>query len=187
MLRTDTSSSGIWGTVWLECVPPVSIEQVVPITTEDRSGFRVEVGVRSGSRLGVDNDMAVGSKVEVTLSSKKPGCADITREQPVAGGGALTVVAGLELPPACRHLWSPKSPFLYNLTIALTQGGRVVDTVASYAGLRTYTVGAVDGVIRPLLNGKFVYQMATLDQGFWPDGNCKLTLSRFVALPSLLN
>ena len=60
----------------------------------------------------------------------------------------------------------------------------MVDTVASYAGLRTYTVGAVDGVIRPLLNGKFVYQIATLDQGFWPDGNCKLTLSRFVALPS---
>jgi len=29
----------------------------------------------------------------------------------------------------------------------------------------------VDGVMRPLLNGKFVYQMATLDQGFWPDGN----------------
>ena len=88
-------------------MPPVSIEQVVPITTEDRSGFRVEVGVRT-SRLGVDNDIAAGSKVEVTLSSKKPGCADITREQPVAGGGALTVVAGLELPPACRHLWSPK-------------------------------------------------------------------------------
>ena len=141
-------------------MPPVSIEQVVPITTEDRSGFRVEVGVRtSTSRLGVDNDMAAGSKVEVTLSSKKPGCADITREQPVAGGGALTVVAGLELPPTCRHLWSPKSPFLYNLTVLLTQGGRVVDTVASYAGLRTYTVGAVDGVMRPLLNGKFVYQM----------------------------
>ena len=49
----------------------------------------------------------------------------------------------------------------------------MVDTVASYAGLRTYTVGAVDGVIRPLLNGKFVYQMSTLDQGFWPDGNCR--------------
>ena len=109
-------------------MPPVSIEQVVPITTEDRSGFRVEVGVRT-SRLGVDNDIAAGSKVEVTLSSKKPGCADITREQPVAGGGALTVVAGLELPPACRHLWSPKSPFLHNLTVSLTQGGLVVDSV----------------------------------------------------------
>ena len=125
MLRTDTSSSGIWGTVWLECVPPVSIEQVVPIATEDRSGFRVEVGVRSSR----SNDIAAGSKVEVTLSSKKPGCADITREQPVAGGGALTVVAGLELPPACRHLWSPKSPFLYDLTVSLTQGGLVVDSV----------------------------------------------------------
>ena len=60
--------------------------------------------------------------------------------------------------------------------------------MASYAGLRTYTVGAVDGVIRPLLNGKFVYQMATLDQGFWPDGNCKTaTLSRFFRASLWLN
>ncbi len=28
----------------------------------------------------------------------------------------------------------------------------------------------VDGKLRPLLNGKFVFQMGLLDQGYWPDG-----------------
>ena len=68
-------------------------------------------------------------------------------------------------------------PYLYNLTITLVDNSEssaisVIDSVASYAGLRTYTVGNDGtGTVRPLLNGFFVYQMATLDQGFWPDGN----------------
>ena len=28
----------------------------------------------------------------------------------------------------------------------------------------------VNGVLRPTLNGQFVFQIGTLDQGFWPDG-----------------
>lgn len=28
----------------------------------------------------------------------------------------------------------------------------------------------IDGVKRPLLNGEFIFQFGTLDQGFWPDG-----------------
>ena len=28
----------------------------------------------------------------------------------------------------------------------------------------------LEGVLRPVLNGSFVFQMGTLDQGYWPDG-----------------
>jgi len=42
--------------------------------------------------------------------------------------------------------------------------------VSSYTGFRTISVGEVDGVKRPLLNGEFVFQFGTLDQGWWPDG-----------------
>lgn len=62
-------------------------------------------------------------------------------------------------------LWSPDSPTLYNLTVKLGD-----DTVSSYTGFRTISSGIVDGVQRPLLNGEFVFQFGTLDQGFWPDG-----------------
>lgn len=44
------------------------------------------------------------------------------------------------------------------------------DVVSSYTGFRTISKGTVDGIVRPLLNGKFIFQFGTLDQGFWPDG-----------------
>lgn len=62
-------------------------------------------------------------------------------------------------------LWSPESPNLYNLTV--TMGN---DKVYSYTGFRTISTGIVNGVQRPLLNGKFNFMMGTLDQGYWPDG-----------------
>lgn len=44
------------------------------------------------------------------------------------------------------------------------------DEIASYTGFRTISKGEVDGIVRPLLNGEFIFQFGTLDQGFWPDG-----------------
>jgi len=44
------------------------------------------------------------------------------------------------------------------------------DTIQSYTGFRTISKGVINGIQRPLLNGKFVFPFGTLDQGFWPDG-----------------
>ena len=44
------------------------------------------------------------------------------------------------------------------------------DEVSSYTGFRTISKGKVDGIVRPLLNGEFIFQFGTLDQGYWPDG-----------------
>lgn len=62
-------------------------------------------------------------------------------------------------------LWSPDTPNLYNVTVTLGK-----DKIQSYTGFRTVSKGTVDGVVRPLLNGEFVFWFGTLDQGFWPDG-----------------
>lgn len=63
------------------------------------------------------------------------------------------------------NLWSPTSPYLYNITVSMDD-----DTISSYTAFRTISMGEVKGIKRPLLNGKFTFLMATLDQGFWPDG-----------------
>ncbi len=62
-------------------------------------------------------------------------------------------------------LWSPENPHLYNITVQLGD-----DSVSSYTGFRTISKGSVNGIQRPLLNSKFVFQFGTLDQGYWPDG-----------------
>jgi hypothetical protein len=36
--------------------------------------------------------------------------------------------------------------------------------------MRSIGKAMVGGVLRPVLNGRFIFQLGTLDQGFWPDG-----------------
>lgn len=67
-------------------------------------------------------------------------------------------------------LWWPESPTLYNLTVKLGGKNGTRDEVTSYTGFRTISKGKVEGVTRHLLNGEFVFQFGTLDQGYWPDG-----------------
>ena len=62
-------------------------------------------------------------------------------------------------------LWSPDAPNLYSLTVKVDQ-----DQIESYTGFRTIGKGTVNGIVRPLLNGEFVFMFGTLDQGYWPDG-----------------
>lgn len=63
------------------------------------------------------------------------------------------------------ELWSPDSPKLYQVTVKMGK-----DEIQSYTGFRTISKGEVEGVVRPLLNGEFIFMFGTLDQGFWPDG-----------------
>ncbi|MBR7185707.1 MAG: MFS transporter [Clostridia bacterium] len=62
-------------------------------------------------------------------------------------------------------LWTPDNPHLYAFT--LTAGE---DTVSSYFGLRTVSIGERAG--RPVicLNGKPIFCHGLLDQGYFPDG-----------------
>ncbi|MGI5291933.1 PA14 domain-containing protein [Nonomuraea polychroma] len=77
--------------------------------------------------------------------------------------GTVTGQVGkeLRLPVPNPKLWSPDNPFLYNLTVR-----RGLDKVESYFGMRSISVAGN----RMLLNGKPVFQIGPLDQGFWPDG-----------------
>jgi beta-galactosidase/beta-glucuronidase len=69
------------------------------------------------------------------------------------------------------RLWSPASPFLYSLRIAVIRQGRIIDEVKSYFALRKISI-APDrtGTQRILVNNRLLYQYGPLDQGWWPDG-----------------
>src|SRR5262249_54867257 len=81
----------------------------------------------------------------------------------VATGEGAT--AAIPIPAA--HQWSPSDPFLYTLRVRLSSG----DEVMSYFGMRSIGVRADSrGVRRLFLNGKPLFQLGLLDQGWWPDG-----------------
>lgn len=67
--------------------------------------------------------------------------------------------------------WSPDSPFLYQVSIKLYEGKKIVDQVSSYAAFRDIRMGKDEtGHQRMLLNGEPLFQYGPLDQGWWPDG-----------------
>jgi beta-galactosidase/beta-glucuronidase len=57
-------------------------------------------------------------------------------------------------------LWAPGSPVLYNVTVSLGERG---DSVIAYTGFRSVEKGTVKGVVRPLLNGEFIYAFGPLE------------------------
>jgi hypothetical protein len=146
-----TSCTGIWQTVWLEPVPQIAIGEIKLVPDIDRSLLKV---------TGFVPQSAANLTVQATAY-----------DQGVVVG-TVSGAAGEELHLAMHNpkLWSPDTPFLYDLTVVLKQGDTVLDQVDSYFGMRKISLGTVDGVLKMLLNNKFVFQMGPLDQGFWPDG-----------------
>lgn len=89
----------------------------------------------------------------------------------VAEGSALRGLP-IELSmPQDMKLWSPDSPFLYDMTITLYSNGKAVDKVNSYTAMRKYdTKKDKNGIVRFQLNNEDIFHFGPLDQGWWPDG-----------------
>ncbi|MFJ6728636.1 LamG-like jellyroll fold domain-containing protein [Streptomyces sp. NPDC091281] len=146
-----TQSSGIWQTVWMEPVAPAAVDELV--TTPDIDSGTLGVTVRSAD---------ASSSARVTAVAKD-------KRGKVVGQVTGRVGADLRLPVARQHLWTPDDPYLYDLDVTLTDG-RSTDKVRGYFGMREIGVKKVGGFQKLVLNGKPIFSLATLDQGFWPDG-----------------
>ena len=147
-----TPVSGIWQTVWLEPVPANYISGVKTTPDLDRKLFEVEAAVEHA---------AAGDVVEVRLFD---GGEQVASGRVLAGGTA-------ELAVAEPKLWSPSSPFLYDMEVALVRNGKTLDKVRSYTAMRKFSTGRdADDIVRLELNGEPLFQFGPLDQGWWPDG-----------------
>ncbi|MGW1212918.1 PA14 domain-containing protein [Streptomyces sp. NPDC002499] len=139
-----TPTSGIWQTVWMEPVATDHVDSLKLTPDVGKSQLAVEAqGVRDG--VPITATAYDGKRKVATASGRTGGPLTLTIKKP--------------------HLWSPDDPFLYDLKVTVGQ-----DRVGSYFGMRSIAVEKVDGVPRTVLNGKPIFMMATLDQGFWPDG-----------------
>jgi beta-galactosidase/beta-glucuronidase len=146
-----TPTTGIWQTVWIEGVPETYIESIR--ATPDLDGEMLRLVVST-------------SYPDERLTVKAEAIDDVV----VASDSGRTDQE-LALRIAHPKLWSPDSPFLYDLNISLLRDGRTIDRVKSYFGMRRISLGKDrDGILRLCLNGKPLFQFGPLDQGFWPDG-----------------
>ncbi|MBC8871082.1 MAG: beta galactosidase jelly roll domain-containing protein [Planctomycetes bacterium] len=140
-----TAVTGIWQTVWLEAVPETYVRSLKIVPDLDANCLRLTVTT--------DGDAEVWAKA-------------FDGEQPIAsaeGKTGKTLALAIESP----KLWSPDSPFLYDLRVGVQDG----DEVASYFGMRKIEVKKDEaGVNRLFLNNEALFQIGPLDQGWWPDG-----------------
>ncbi len=146
-----TASSGIWQPVWLEPAPETHVESLHLVPDIDNNQLNITAEV-AGPTSGVTVTAVASDGTNVFASVVgQPG-------------------ASFALPIPDPNLWSPTNPFLYDLTVTLSNGAGQVESVTSYFGMRKISVGVVDGYERMLLNNEFVFEFGPLDQGFWPDG-----------------
>ena len=147
-----TPVTGIWQTVWLEGVPPTYI--AATRQTPDLDGGTLTVSAALEKAQGAD-------QVKVVAWDGQSKVAEQT-----VGGNEDAV---LTIPNP--KVWSPETPFLYDLTVSVIRNGKVVDEVKTYSAMRKISMKAdANGVQRMLLNNQFVFQFGPLDQGWWPDG-----------------
>ncbi len=145
-----TSASGIWQPVWLEPVDSSGVQSLTIVPDVDNSRLKLTVNTYATS----------GVTVSATV---------------LDNGTAIVVTNGnpqteLTIPISNPKLWSPTSPFLYDLKISVVHNGVTNDSVTSYFGMRKISMSQVGGVPKLLLNNQVLFQMGPLDQGFWPDG-----------------
>jgi beta-galactosidase/beta-glucuronidase len=147
-----TSVTGIWQTVWLEGVPKTYI---------------------SSTKLVPDIDKQV---LTVSVKIQNPEAGDIVKTSVWDGDKLVseqesTVDQEIILPVNNPNLWSPDNPFLYDLNTSVIRKGKTIDEVKCYFAMRKISLKPdVNGVLRMMLNNKFVFQYGPLDQGWWPDG-----------------
>lgn len=147
-----TPVSGIWQTVWLEPVNNKHIVGVTPIADVDNNNLKVKVCTKNTEPSDI---------VEVKLKDNNKVIA--------SAKGVAGQILDIAVPNA--KLWSPESPFLYDLDVVIIERGKSVDKVSSYAAMRKVSKKRdANGIIRMQLNNKDIFHFGPLDQGWWPDG-----------------
>ena len=144
--------SGIWQTVWLECVPDSYITDYLALSDIRTGMVTLETAIHGAEK---------GDMVKATFRAGGDVVATAGCE---AGQTISTAIPGM-------HLWTPDDPFLYDIDIELVRQGKVIDKVTGYTAMRSISVKEdAEGNKRMALNDKILFQFGPLDQGWWPDG-----------------
>lgn len=147
-----TSVTGIWQTVWLEPLEASYVSALKTVPNIDGGN----IAVMASTTGSASNDII---EVKVMDNGKlvSTGKAVVGQEVTVAVPNA--------------KLWSPESPFLYDMEVSILHNGVATDKLKSYFGMRKIsTQKDANGIHRMQLNNKDYFQLGPLDQGWWPDG-----------------
>ena len=148
-----TPASGVWQTVWLEPVSSRFIEKIYVNNNYDNKEIKVTFKTPASSNLPIEYAVKFDDKVVASGSGKSDE--------------EITINVSDNFKP-----WSPAEPNMYIITAELkSDDGSTLDTITSYTTLRKISSEKdSSGKLRIFLNGKPLFNLGPLDQGYWPDG-----------------
>lgn len=159
-------TSGIWQTVWLECVPQTYLQKIrwTPHFERWEIGFESFIGgnklddLQLKVRLTVGDPLEGGASYRLLINDTYEVINDeIHRRIALSDPGIDDYRNAL--------LWSPEKPTLIDAQIQLWHNGQLLDEVKSYTAMRTVSIQRD----RFMLNGHPYYLRMVLDQGYWAD------------------
>ncbi|WP_142686581.1 glycoside hydrolase family 2 protein [Chitinophaga polysaccharea] len=154
-----TPTSGIWQTVWLEKVPLAHIKKIKTSPDIDRNLLSVLI-----------NTCNAKANMFLEVSAISLGKVLSTQRVRITNDSNQTRI---NLPISNTRLWSPDTPFLYDLSVKLLSSNKVkvLDEIKSYFGMRKINIQKDEkGRDRIYLNNQYTFNFGVLDQGYWPEG-----------------
>jgi beta-galactosidase/beta-glucuronidase len=153
-----TNTTGIWQTVWLEAVSDISIEKIKFTPFIDTTEIEIQSFINGYKNLG---------NIQLQISIYFDGEVVI---QDIYGVKSNVETRRIRLNEFnehhVSHLWTPETPFLYDVELKIICDGVVLDKVKSYFGMRKISVE--NGKV--CLNNRPYYMKLVLDQGYFPKG-----------------
>ena len=149
-----TPISGIWQTVWLEPVNENYITKLEINNDYDNKEIKITFKLNSEEKLPLNVKLEFNENEIQTIKGNSN--EEIT----------------IKISDEDFHPWSPSEPNLYNIKAELlSKEGKVIDSLVSYTTIRKIEQRKdLSGNFRIFLNNKPIFNMGTLDQGYWPDG-----------------
>ncbi|MED9967991.1 MAG: glycoside hydrolase family 2 TIM barrel-domain containing protein [Blautia sp.] len=157
-----TGSTGIWQTVWLECVSQTRIDNVkfTSLFEDGKENIKCKLqGLQGGESLEYqirfrENVICEGSVK--CFAEKMSWDVDLIQEHIFRTNFHDN-----------GWTWTPEHPNLFDVSLCLKNlDGVILDKVETYFGFRK--VHQEKGMV--YLNNKPYYQKLVLDQGYWPQG-----------------
>ena len=148
-----TPASGIWQTVWLEPVGSHFIEKLYINNNYDNKEIKVTFKTVGDFNFPVEWVLKFDDSVVTN------GIGKTNKE--------ITIKVADKFKP-----WSPSEPNMYTIIAVLkSDKGDELDRITSYTTIRKVTSEKdSSGKLRIFLNGKPLFSLGPLDQGYWPDG-----------------
>lgn len=141
-----TAQSGIWQTVWMECVPENYIRDLKIVPQYDDGIVELKVLTNEKKRTECTGVISFQGKTLKTIRFYANQKTKIELER--------------------YEEWTPETPNLYDLEITMEK-----DKVSTYFAMRKYSVDRdKNGILRFFLNNRPYFHNGLLDQGYYPDG-----------------